>query len=194
MTSYKLFNGIVILFNDFHMSKCKSEFSCSEQLLCMDYCTEGRIEQEIKPGVFRYIEAGDLRIDNHIDHDVNFNFPLAHYHGITVSLDVEMAEQVIKEHFPDCPISIKQLSNKYCDNDNHFIIRDEERIAKIFSSLYNVPVGIRDYFYKIKVVELLLYLHAAEIDKTKNIKPYFYRSQIEKIKNLRTNCIMKLNQ
>ncbi|MSR91457.1 hypothetical protein [Inconstantimicrobium porci] len=76
----------------------------------------------------------------------------------------------------------------------NYIIRDEERIAKIFSSLYNVPVGIRDYFYKIKVVELLLYLHAAEIDKTKNIKPYFYRSQIEKIKNLRTNCIMKLNQ
>ena len=100
MTMYHVLEGIQIIYNDFHMSGCKSEFVPEGDMFCVDHCREGRIEQEIKPGVYRYIEAGDLRIDNRVGHDTEFFFPLVHYHGITVGFDVCEADNSIRKIFP----------------------------------------------------------------------------------------------
>lgn len=72
MTLSEVLPGIQIIYNDFHMREIKSEFISKVELLCVDHCREGRIEQEVRPDVFRCAEAGDLRIDNRLRHDTNF--------------------------------------------------------------------------------------------------------------------------
>ena len=32
------------MYNDFHMESCDSEFYTTEDLLCIDYCRQGRME------------------------------------------------------------------------------------------------------------------------------------------------------
>ena len=46
---------------------------------------------------------------------------------------------------------------------------------------------IRDrYYLKVKIFELLLYLDALELAGTKEERPYFYKTQVEKIKSIRS--------
>ncbi|MCT4543811.1 MAG: AraC family transcriptional regulator [Vallitalea sp.] len=186
ITSYQVLDGIRINYNDFHMSSFRSEFVSNTNMFCVDHCKEGRIEQEIKSGVYSYIETGDLRIDNRFNHNTDFYFPLSHYHGITIAFEVDKADASIKKIFPDFPVSVVILSKKFCHNNRNYFLRSATSIEHIFSELYNVPQEIKLYYYKIKVLELLLFLSGLEIDDSEIIKPYFYKSQTEKIKSIHT--------
>ena len=64
MTIYYVFPGVFLMYSDYHMRECISEFCTDANLLCVDHCREGRIEQEVRANAYSYLEAGDLRIDN----------------------------------------------------------------------------------------------------------------------------------
>ena len=76
MTLYHVFPGVFLMYNDFHMKECVSGFQTDMDLLCIDHCREGRIEQEVGQNAFSYLEAGDLRVDRRIHHSGKVEFPL----------------------------------------------------------------------------------------------------------------------
>lgn len=55
----------------------------------------------------------------------------------------------------------------------------------IFRELYRVPEKIRIPYFKVKILELLLYLDTMTIPDTVGERPYFYRTQVEKVKAIR---------
>ncbi|MFR2756863.1 MAG: hypothetical protein ACLTC0_14860 [Eisenbergiella massiliensis] len=77
MTLYHVFPGVFLMYNDFHMKECVSGFQTDMDLLCIDHCREGRIEQEVGQNAFSYLEAGDLRVDRRIHHSGKVEFPLS---------------------------------------------------------------------------------------------------------------------
>ena len=44
MTQYDLFPGVSLMYNDFHMESYDSAFHTTEDMLCIDYCRQGRME------------------------------------------------------------------------------------------------------------------------------------------------------
>ena len=84
MTVYEVFPGTTILYNDFHMAYCDSSFETRQDLLCIDYCREGRMEYAVGDDAFSYVEAGDLKVDRRLKHKGYFSLPLSHYHGISM--------------------------------------------------------------------------------------------------------------
>lgn len=54
MTVYEVFPGATILYNDFHMAYCDSSFETRQDLLCIDYCREGRMEYAVGNDAFSY--------------------------------------------------------------------------------------------------------------------------------------------
>lgn len=60
MTLYHVFPGVFLMYNDFHMKECISGFQSDGDLLCIDHCREGRIEQEVGQDAFSYLEAGEF--------------------------------------------------------------------------------------------------------------------------------------
>ena len=79
-------------------------------------------------------------------------------------------------------MDLYELQKKYCSDRTPYVIPGEPAIEHIFSELYNVPVKIKKDYFKIKVLELLLYLDALELSGHTEERPYFYKSQVEKIK------------
>ena len=55
MTVYEVFPGATILYNDFHMAYCDSSFETQQDLLCIDYCREGRMEYAVGNDAFSYM-------------------------------------------------------------------------------------------------------------------------------------------
>lgn len=183
MTVYQVFSGIFLMYNDFHMKECISGFQTDANLLCIDHCREGRIEQEVGNDAYSYLEAGDLRIDQRVNHSGRVSFPLCHYHGISIGFEIELAAKELPNMVRDFSVNLYDLQKKYCSNPSvPFVIPGEPAAQHIFSELYNVPRKIKKDYFKIKVLELLLYLDALELSENTEERPYFYKGQVEKIK------------
>lgn len=111
MTLYHVFPGVFLMYNDFHMKECISGFQTDMDLLCIDHCREGRIEQEVGQNAFSYLEAGDLRVDRRIHHSGKVEFPLCHYHGISIGFQVETAAKEIPAYIENFRNASKELKD-----------------------------------------------------------------------------------
>ncbi len=55
------------------------------------------------------------------------------------------------------------LAEKFCDRSGYFAARSSARVEHIFSELYQVPEAFRMGYFKVKILELLLFLSALEL-------------------------------
>ena len=197
MTCYEIFPGTILTFNthrlDHRPPKLKkgieylygyfdSEYVPQDNIFAIDYCREGRMEYLAAKDAYAYVQAKDMKFDRRLQHVGRFVFPAKHYHGLTVAFDLEMAAQALVTEVKDFPIDIMALRDKYCCSLYPKVIHKMEGIEHICGELYQVPQKIRVPYFKIKILELLLYLEALEIPEEENSKPYFYKTQVEKVK------------
>ena len=182
ITLYEVLPGITIGFNDFHMRYYDSEFEPNGQLFCIDHCREGRIEYASRENAYSYVEAGDLKLDRRLKHTGRFEMPLSHYHGVMIGFEMPKAQETLKREYPDFPIDIAKLQDKYCPETYPVVIHEQPYIEHIFSEIYAVPHQIRNYYYRIKILELLLYLDVYELPTEHEKRPYFYKAPVEKVK------------
>ena len=48
MTTYEIFSGVMLAFNDFHMERYECDFVADRRMLAIDHCREGRITPRAK--------------------------------------------------------------------------------------------------------------------------------------------------
>ncbi|HOH87791.1 MAG TPA: AraC family transcriptional regulator, partial [Ruminococcus sp.] len=154
MTLYRVFDGIYLMYNDFHMQECDSDYQAADTLLCIDHCREGRIEHEAGHGIRYCMEPGDIRIDRRVHHKGVVRMPLSHYHGITIGFQTELAERSFRREMPSISVDLSRLSEKFCPDERECLIRADDTLNSLFSQLYNVPEQRRIDFFKVKITEL----------------------------------------
>ena len=184
MTMYRVFPGVYLMYNDFHLRSCISKYQNADTVLCIDHCREGRIEHENLLGGRYYMEAGDLRIDRRVHHEGKVDLPLSHYHGITIGFMQDAAQDSIQREFPWADINLQALSEKFCPDQNECLLRTNENLNQLFSQLYRVPKQIRYRYCKLKIAELLLLLETVDPEKQTEQRQYFPAQQTEKIKEI----------
>ncbi len=182
MTIYEVFPGVTLSYNDFHMQYYDSRFRPDREVFCIDHCREGRLEYTSKHDAYSYVEAGDLKLDQRMTHEGRFVLPLSHYHGITITFDFKTACRTMPEQVKDFPVDLRDIRKKFCRDKWPVVLHGESAIEHIFSELYAVPQKIRLPYFKIKILELLLFLEALELPLTAEEKPYFYKGQVEAVK------------
>ncbi|MDQ0178278.1 helix-turn-helix domain-containing protein [Bacillus chungangensis] len=182
MTSYDVFPGIKLMYNDFHMQGCFSEFRLNVQMLAIDHCREGRIE--FLNGSYMYLNEGDLQISTKSNHVHAFGFPLHYYQGITIGIHLDEAIEALASTFEEFSIDLQALREKFNYDNHSFMIRTTESIQHIFSELYSVPEKIRIHYYRIKILELLLFLSAVDVSKNRESRPYFPKKQVDAVKKI----------
>ena len=189
MTIYRVMPGIILCLSDMQMEKCNSEFELQKdrKIFCVDHCREGRLEMEVQPGVFSIMQENELRLDNRENHKGTTYYPLRHYHGVSIFMDVGEAGQTLDEMFHGFSADLEGLRKRYCEGKAPYVISGNEKLNEIISGFYpaNMEVpGVLEAkeYYQIKVVELLLYLEKMTIQDSGHTKPYYYRTQMEKIK------------
>lgn len=158
MTMYRVLDGIYLMYNDFHLKHCVSEYQNSETVLCIDHCREGRIEHENSLGSRYYMEAGDLRIDKRVHHEGKVELPLSHYHGVTIGFLQDSAQESLSRELPFLSVDLDKLGEKFCPENKEFLLRTNEQLNAVLSQLYHAPKSIRLDYFKVKIAELLLLL------------------------------------
>ena len=87
MTTYEIFSGVMLAFNDFHMERYECDFVADRRMLAIDHCREGRMDYAASDNLVAYTAAGDMKLDLREQHTGTFHFPSCHSHGLTVAFD-----------------------------------------------------------------------------------------------------------
>ena len=188
LTSYQVFPGIMLMYKDFHMGKCPHHSRLHKDIkdiLEINHCREGRFECENINGMSTYLSEGDLAVNTIVNNRViNSTFPLEHYHGISILIDLGDAANMISTVLTDISIDLYALRDKLCADDRCFIIRAKDSIQHIFSELYTIPDEVKYGYFKLKVLELLLFLGILDAEEQFEKRPYFQKKQVNKIKQI----------
>ena len=159
ITQYAVFPGIWILYRDVHAGVQLPVAASTAGLLEIDHCREGRMEFQYGQAHF-FLSPGDLAVLRCDAARSAASFPTGHYHGISVMLDPHRAPDCLSCILRDVNVRPAVLAEKLCAGTAYFAARSSARVEHIFSELYNVPEDIRRGYFKVKVLELLLFLSA----------------------------------
>ncbi len=167
-TVYPVFPGISLIYNDAHQCACRLERLDPPGLLEIHHCREGRIEYAYG-GKHYFLAPGDLSVVSREDGPGAACFPTGHYHGITVTLDPKRAPDCLSCILQDVDVRPGALAEKFCAGSGCFVARSSARVEHIFSELYAVPDDLRRGYFKVKVLELLLFLSALDAPGEKRV-------------------------
>ena len=161
-TVYPVFPGIEIVYHDVHATACAMQRTRAPGCLEIHHCREGRIAYPYGDACF-FLSPGDLAIVQRSAAAAPARFPTGHYHGITVSIDPARAPDCLSCFLEDVEVRPSALIEKFCADSACFVTRSSQGVAHIFAELYSVPEAIRKGYFKVKILELLLFLSALEV-------------------------------
>lgn len=164
VTAYPVFPGIEIAYCDIHAHECRLEHTLGISLMRISHCREGRLEQQLG-NEYYFLAPGDLAVSRSDASDEAARFPTGHYHGITVTIDPAQAPECLSCLLSDVNVRPAALMEKFCANGGYFAARSSASVEHIFSELYSVPEEIRKGYFKVKVLELLLFLSALPTER-----------------------------
>jgi len=114
MTMYQVFPGITFIYSDAHIqSVCFEERkTASNDIFEISHCREGRLECNIN-GEFCYMSAGDIAIARTNRVSRTSYFPLRHYHGLTIRIDLNCTPECLSQVLEDVEVRPKNIAEKY---------------------------------------------------------------------------------
>lgn len=162
LTIYTIFPGIEVVYNSVYTDCLDLSISAKEgDFIEIHHCQEGCIEQEFGNDFF-YLMPGDLSIAKRNEMVQAYNFPLQHYHGITIAIDTEVAPKCFSAFMEDIEVQPSVVVKRLCGERNCVILRSEPYIEHIFSEIYIMKEEQRIGYLKIKILELLFILNMVE--------------------------------
>ncbi len=183
-TTYHVFPGIELIHNDFHTYRHQEvRLIHDRDIMVIHYCLKGRIEWELNNGKYLFLGEGDLSVHGKGAGIRQVTFPLEHYHGIALTVDIK-GVTTIKPMLASFGVDLQELFDRLCGDDRIFIERADRTLENIFTELYGIPEQIRKTYIKIKVLELLLFLSVINISRHTQQQSYFKKSDIIKIKQI----------
>ena len=193
MTVYQVYPGIQLIYNDFEATSCYWDGNIDKNILEINHCREGREGCRLASGSCLYLGEGDLSIHTMDNCAAEMSFPLKHYRGISVVINLSVVMRNPPEILSDSGIDILQFKDKFCSGGNCFIMRAKDEIEHIFSELYSVPDCLQKPYFRLKVQELLLFLCMVDVSKEKR-RELYTSPQVEIIKTLHKRLTSNLQE
>lgn len=166
MTVYNLSPGIKLTHHSVHTDRSHLGTTKKGNIIEIHHCREGRMECACGNG-YLYLMPGDLAIDIVKRDAKEFIFPLRHYHGITITVNTDIAPKCFSCFLKDVNVQPETVVKRLCGERSCFVIRSKDYIEHLFSEMYSVPCENKKGYYKIKVLELLLVLSGIDPEENK---------------------------
>lgn len=180
-TIYEVFSGVYFIYSDAHIQSVRfpERKTASDNIFEISHCREGRCECKIG-GEFCYLTSGDTAIAHTNTISSSSYFPLRHYHGLTIRVDLDNTPD-FSAYLDGLNIDLRGLSTKLKSMNSGFVARANSSFEHIFSELYAVPKQIKTGYFKVKLLEVLLYLSVLEMEFDNRT---FTKSQVDIVKEI----------
>ena len=191
METYSLFDGIVIAFMDINIDNIDNVFIEDElpsRLLQINHCANGRYSYAIGDDKIVYFGKGDLCVSIYDLTKTNSDFPLGYYEGLEIFIDIDVANEHVKKLIPD--FDLIELYESLEKSKGYRLFRSNEKIDHVIGELYCVDDRIKEPYFKLKCLELLLFVSIARESKAESIS--LSKKQVCIIENVKNDLINDL--
>ncbi len=191
MKSYHLLEGIQLSYNNLNMKTAYQDMKPKPGILQIDHCLEGCYELKLKNQEYTFLGKGELSLmDLGAALFENSRIPMKRYKGISIFIDVNVAQKTIEKHFPFFRIDLFKIRERFCEKRVFSIINSKHEINNIVNELYEIDERIQVPFLILKVMELLLFLEIIEqkhINEITSFSKPVYEATKECYKDLNEN-------
>ena len=194
MFHYPLFPGIDIIYNDFNADNCNQIDNSDDydNSIIINHCNRGRFETVFE-GNYIYLSEGDIIFSKGTNYYIH-DFPLGYYSGFQITIDLDVAQKSVDDVIGKGIVDINKLLKKIVDNGSFVIVRSNTEIEHVISELYSVDDEIKEGYYKLKVMELLLFLKNLTIRNVKKEYPSLKEENIKTIKKIKGYLVEHLSE
>ncbi len=169
---HAVYPGICVVYNTLEAAACQWEEPLGEYMLEINHCREGREGCHLPSGACLYLGEGDLSIHAMDNCAFQMSFPLRHYSGVSVIVDLQKVVEHPPEILLQSGIDLYRLKEKFCAAGGCFVMRARDEIEHIFSAFYTVQDDLKEACLKLKVQELLLFLWQIDVASEKQREQY----------------------
>ena len=136
MTICPLFSGAELYYNDMHLVSFDETPAPARNVIEINHCRVGRYECSFGENSCCYLAAGDFAVCAAARKKSSSCFPLRHYHGITILLDLDAISPEMRKQMEWYSVDLDVIRRHICTENRCCILRSEPTIAHIFSELY----------------------------------------------------------
>ena len=194
LASYDLYEGINLAFMSLTGRKQTDTHEPLKHILEINYCHKGRIGWKMANGNSIYLGEHDFSL-----HTMEYcsasiiTLPNEYYEGIKIYIDLNILSEKTPELLKNTGITGESILNKFCKDGNFSVFIGNEETDAIFSAFYHQPKEFQLAYWRIKVIELLLYLSKLSFD-TENRLSEYQSEQVEIIRNIHKYLLDNLSQ
>ena len=191
METYSLFDGIIMAFIDISIDNIDNVFfedELSSRLLEINHCSNGRYSYAVGDDEIVYFGKGDLCVSIYDLTKTLSDFPLGYYKGFEIFIDVDVANDYIGDYIPD--LDLIELYESLEKSRGYRLVRANEKIDHVIGELYSVDERIREPYFKLKCLELLLFFSIA--NETRNGSLSLSKRQVEIVEKVRDDLVSDL--
>lgn len=145
MTVYQVYPGIQLIYNDFEAAGCDWNGNLDKDILEINHCREGREGSRLLSGSCLYLGEGDLSIHTMDNCSPEMSFPLKHYRGISVVINLRIVAENPPEILSESGIDILEFKEKFCPDGNCFVMRAKDEIEHIFQNFILYRIVCRNH-------------------------------------------------
>ena len=91
----------------------------------------------------------------------------------------------LRRSFPPFALDLDALWRSFLVRRDYFLTRAEKRVQGVFADLYENRISITNDYLRLKIMDLLIALEAIVSANCQAEKPYFKRSHVEKVRQVR---------
>ena len=191
METYTLFDGVIIAFMDITVDDADSVFFEDKlpcRMLQINHCAKGRYSYAVGDDRIVYFGKGDLCVSIYDLTKTISDFQLGYYEGLEIFIDVDVANKHIKGLIPD--FDLIELYESLEKSKGYRLLRANEKIDHVIGEIYCVDDRIKEPYFKLKCLELLLFVSIARETKTESLS--LSKKQVDIIENVKNDLINDL--
>lgn len=184
ISCYQVFSGVELFYNDIHLAHCNKEETTAKNIIEINHCRQGRYECSFGENSCCYMAEGDLSIGALTRKKSFSTFPLSHYHGITIIINLDELWSEVRSIISLLNIDLEKIQKYICEENRCCIMRSNLSIEHIFSELYHVKEGRKAGYMKIKILELLVFLSDLDTNEDLVQTQYYNQKQVRGVKEV----------
>ena len=179
MTIYPLFSGAELYYNDMHLASFDEAPAPARNVIEINHCRVERYECSFGENSCCYLAAGDFAVCAAARKKSSSCFPLRHYHGITILLDLDAISPEMRSQMEWYGVNLNAIRQYICTENRCCILRSAPVVAHIFSELYTAHAVPDTGYLRLKVLELLHVLSRLKSRDDVQQTDYFNQHQVE---------------
>lgn len=182
-TAHSLWEGVELSFITLQGDYHRITHEAKGNIFVINYCHRGRVGWDMARGHAIYLGEGDFSLHTLQSCDDSSLFlPNGYYEGMTIAIDLEKFSRNLPELLQETPITGAFLREKFCKDGLCTSLAGNEKTKAIFSFFYDQPKSLQVAYWKVKVLELLLYLANLHVSAGAGMTEY----QSEQVQIIRT--------